>query len=247
MKKIICGLIFLFSCLVAGAKVPDNEDILNKIVDTQSPYYYSKLLLRYHVGDSTLTKEDYHYLYYGYAYQEGYKPLATNPDLDRVYDIAAGIDPQDPDPIQLAELVSAGKKALKQDPFSPKLLNLMAFAYGALGNEAEERAYFNRMNGVLDAIWESGDGLNQHSPRHILMFDHALDLMSARSLPYAKSRIVSRTVEFVPFTSPTVLEGKKRKGLYFNFERIYWNKPEGYTFKRDRTWQFNNLKPRQYK
>ena len=29
--------------------------------------------------------------------------------------------------------------------------------------------------------------------------------------------------------------------------RVYWNKPEGYTYQRDRTWQFNNLKPRTYK
>ena len=39
----------------------------------------------------------------------------------------------------------------------------------------------------------------------------------------------------------------KDNGLYFNFERIYRNKPEGYTYKRERTWQFNNLKPREYK
>ena len=43
------------------------------------------------------------------------------------------------------------------------------------------------------------------------------------------------------------VEGKKRKGFYFDFSRVYWNKPEGYTYQRDRTWQFNNLKPRTYK
>ena len=37
------------------------------------------------------------------------------------------------------------------------------------------------------------------------------------------------------------------KGYYFDYSRIYWNKPENYTFKRERTWQFNNLKPREYK
>ena len=66
-------------------------------------------------------------------------------------------------------------------------------------------------------------------------------------LSYGKARIVSRTVEFVPLTVPYVVEGKKRKGFYFDFGRVYWNKPEGYTYKRDRTWQFNNLKPRTYK
>ena len=52
---------------------------------------------------------------------------------------------------------------------------------------------------------------------------------------------------FVPLLVPYVVDGKKRKGFYFDFGRVYWNKPEGYTYKRDRTWQFNNLKPRTYK
>ena len=67
---------------------------------------------------------------------------------------------------------------------------------------------------------------------------------------FADSRvleIISRTVEFVPLLVPYVVDGKKRKGFYFDFGRVYWNKPEGYTYKRDRTWQFNNLKPRTYK
>ncbi|MDE5815710.1 MAG: DUF4919 domain-containing protein, partial [Alistipes sp.] len=81
----------------------------------------------------------------------------------------------------------------------------------------------------------------------ILMFDHALDVLAAEGLAYDKSRVVSRTVEFVPLSAPYVVDGKKRKGFYFDFSRIYWNKPEGYTYKRDRTWQFNNLKPREYK
>ena len=33
--------------------------------------------------------------------------------------------------------------------------------------------YYNRMQGVIRAIRESGDALTQKTPRHILMFDHA--------------------------------------------------------------------------
>ena len=79
------------------------------------------------------------------------------------------------------------------------------------------------------------------------MFDHATDALSAEGLASTKGRIVSRTVEFVPLVEPYVVDGKKRRGFYFDFGRIYRNKPEGYTYKRDRTWQFNNLKPREYK
>ena len=245
MKRAL--LWFLVLPAVALAKVPDEDDILERTMNTASPYYYTSLLLRYNTGDATLTDEDYHYLYYGYAYQEAYKPLEVNPYMDQVLLLAASLDVDAPDRETLEELLLVGKDALKKDPFSPKLLNLMAFAYGALGDETQEQAYADRMNGVMRAILASGDGLTQSTPRHILMFDHALDLLSAEGFAYGKSRIVSRTVEFVPLTVPYVIEEKKRKGFYFDFSRVYWNKPEGYTYKRDRTWQFNNLKPREYK
>ena len=169
MKNLL--LLLLLLPALAAAKVPDEEDIQNKTMDAESPFYYPSLMMRYNAGDETLTDEDYHYLYYGY----------------------------------------------------------------------------NRMQGVIRAIRESGDALTQKTPRHILMFDHALDVMATEGLSYDKSRIISRTVEFIPLTVPYTVEGKKRKGLYYDFGRIYWNKPEGYTYKRDRTWQFNNLKPRTYK
>ena len=246
MKKRLLVLFFLLPML-AAAKAPDEEDILRRTLDTSSPYYYTSLWLRYNTGDTALTDEDYHYLYYGYAYQEAYKPLEVNPYMDKVLMLAAAIDPDAPDRETLEELLRAGRDALAKDPFSPKLLNLMAFAYGASGDHEQEKAYSDRMNGVIRAILASGSGLSQTSPRHILMFDHALDVLAAEGLTYDKSRVVSRTVEFVPLSAPYVVDGKKRKGFYFDFSRIYWNKPEGYTYKRDRTWQFNNLKPREYK
>ena len=218
MKRLLSFALLLPA--LAVAKVPVEEDILDRITDTSSPYYYTGLMMRYNAGDETLTDEDYHYLYYG---------------------------PDAPDVGTLEAIISAGTDALARDPFSPKLLNLMSYAYGALGDKERERAYSNRMNGIVRTILSSGDGFTQKTPRHILMFDHALDVLTVEGFSYDKSRVISRTVEFVPLTSPYVVEGKKRRGFYFDFSRIYRNKPEGYTYKRDRTWQFNNLKPRTYK
>ena len=225
MKNLL--LLLLLLPALAAAKVPDEEDIQNKTMDAESPFYYPSLMMRYNAGDETLTDEDYHYLYYGYAYQESYKPLDSNPDLDKLLLMASGLDPDKPAVETLEAMLYTGEDALARDPFSPKILNLMAYAHGALGNKLQEKMYYNRMQ--------------------VLMFDHALDVMATEGLSYDKSRIISRTVEFIPLTVPYTVEGKKRKGLYYDFGRIYWNKPEGYTYKRDRTWQFNNLKPRTYK
>jgi len=245
MKRFLLLLALL--PLTAAAQTPVEDDILARTLDASSPYYYTGLMMRYKAGDKTLTDADYHYLYYGYAYQDAYKPLASNPDLDKLLLLASGLDPDSPQRETLEAIVATGNDALALDPFSPKVLNLLAFACEALGDREQAEAYANRMNGVLRTILASGDGLTQKSPRHVLMFDHALDVMDVEGLAYGKARIVSRTVEFLPLANPYVVEGKKRRGFYFDFGRVYWNKPEGYTYKRDRTWQFNNLKPREYK
>ncbi len=246
MKRILLLLVALLP-LVADAKTPVEQDIIDRITDQRSPYYYLKLMMRYTNGALDLTDEDYHYLYYGFAYQDAYKPLETNPDKEEMLSLMQGMDPDKVERERLEQLLARANAARMRDPFSPQILNVLTFVHQMLGNDAEAQRWAKHLNGVMRTIVSSGDGLTIKSPRHILMFDHALDVMAAEGLAAGDARVVSRTVEFVPLLSTQVIGGKKRKGLYFNFERIYRNKPEGYTYKRERTWQFNNLKPREYK
>lgn len=246
MKRLLLLLLALMP-FVADAKTPVEQDILDRITDQRSPYYYLKLMMRYTSGALDLTDDDYHYLYYGFAYQEAYKPLESNVEKEEMLALMKGMDPDKVERERLEQLLSRANAAWMRDPFSPQILNVLTFVHQMLGNEGEAQRWAKHLNGVVRTILSSGDGLTQKSSRHILMFDHALDVMAAEGLAAGDARVVSRTVEFVPLISTQVIEGKKRKGLYFNFERIYRNKPEGYTYKRERTWQFNNLKPREYK
>lgn len=246
MKRVLALLLLLLP-LAGAAKTPDEEEIIRRTLDSESPFYYPNLMMRYQAGDNTLTEEEYHYLYYGYAYQENYKPFAAADAMNRALATAATVDFNDPSKESLEQLIAAIREAQRQDPFSPKLLNLLAYAYGALGDKRNEQRNFNRMNAVLATIEESGDGLKEGSPWHILMFDHALDLLAAHGRYPGKARIVSRSVEYVPLLEPVRTEQGRIRGYYFDYGRIYRNKPDDYVFKRPRTWQFNNLRPREYK
>ena len=126
MKNLLLTLLLLPA--LAAAKVPVEEDIVAKTSDPDSPFYYTSLMMRYNAGDETLTDEDYHYLYYGYAHQESYKPMEANPDLDKLLMLASGLDPDNPLAETLDAMLYVGEDALARDPFSPKILNLMAYA-----------------------------------------------------------------------------------------------------------------------
>ena len=90
MKRLL--ILWLLLPLLSAAKVPVESDIKARIEDPASEQYYPNLRLRYEQADSTLTADDYHYLYYGYAYQPQYRPLETNPALDRFYETLARLN-----------------------------------------------------------------------------------------------------------------------------------------------------------
>lgn len=229
---------------VAEPRIPEEEDILRQTLSTSSPYYYTNLMMKYRIGTEEMTADEYFYLYYGYIYQEGYRPFTTNKALDDMFTILSNMNPSNPTVGQLEALIESGTASMELDPFNPKVLNLMAYAYGALGDSHRESQYYNHLNGILRTIESSGTGLKEESPWHILMFSHAYDVVASKGYAYNESKIISRSVEYIPLVKKT---HDKIKGFYFDYSRIYKNKPEDYTFKRDNTWQFNNLKPREYK
>lgn len=225
-------------------RVPTEEEIINRTMISSSPYYYTNLMLKYRNGTKPLTADEYYYLYYGYAYSEDYRPFVDNAPLTEMLDILSRINPDEPTVGQMEAIVERGIESLEIDPFNPKVLNIMAFAYGALDDPEREALYFAHLNGILQAIESSGTGLKEESPWHILMFSHAYDLLASKGYAYQESRIISRSVEFVPLMRKT---HDRIKGFYFDYSRVYRNKPDDISFTKDRTWQFNNLKPREYK
>jgi hypothetical protein len=225
------------------AVVPIEEDILAKTLDTTSPYYYTNLMLKYNLGKEPLTEMEYYYLYYGYTYQEAYNPFAKNSALDAMLAIMAEVDPEQPLVWHLENIVERGAEAMEVDPFNPKMLNMLAYAYGALGDERRERLYFDHLNGILRAIELSGTGLKENEAWHVLMFSHAYDMVASKGYSYGEARIISRTTEFIPL----LRKQDGIKGFYIDYSRVYRNKPDDVTFQRDRTWQFNGLKPQEYK
>ena len=223
-------------------RVPDDDDIVDRTMDSQSPYYYPNLMMRYRSGEA-LTEEEYHYLYYGFADDDNYRPLDVNPALDRFLGLVERLDVERPDVELLQTLTVVGEEVMVRDPFSPKVLNVMAFAWGALGDRQKEQMFYDRMTSVIRTIESSGSGLSEKSPRHVLMFSHARDVLASHGLEFRTSKLMSRSVEYIPLEKP---QGRV-KGYYFDYSRIYRHRPQNTDYQRPRTWQFNNLKPQKYR
>ena len=241
MKRFLFLLIILLPLFSNAQRVPDNDEVLARISNTGSRYFYPIPFSRYMAGDTTLTADDYYYLYYGYAYQDSYKPLETITAEDLMLDVFSR-NPQ-PNVIESEKIVEYGLEVMKADPFSPRTLNFMTYAYGVMGDTVNGRINADRLAKVLATIESSGTGLKEESPWHVLQFTHSADVLAAKGVDPLKRRVVTRTVEYIQLVKP---DGKI-KGYYFDFGRVYWKRPETVREKRVQGIEFNGIKPKRNK
>ena len=218
-------------------QVPDNDQILKDVLNGMSPYYYPVLFMRYMEGDTTLTLEDYRHLYYGYAWQPEYEPF----DKPQVKEDLLRLVAMTKDSLSLEnaeKIIDLATEVMKYDPFCPGNLNILVYGYGAIGNKVQEKINYRRLQMVIKTIQSSGTVLKEASPWHVLSFTHATDMMAYLNLDYGTRRVVSRTTEYIPlaFRLPGGV-----KGYYFNFERMYWRRPEKMPEKESAGWEFNGI------
>lgn len=241
MKRFLAIIVFLgmsVGLIMAQLRVPDNEDILARTIDSSSPYYYPTLFSRYMADDQTLTDDDYYYLYYGYAYSDRYKPFKAIPAEANVLSVMERSG-ETPTVTQMEDLVRYAREVMQADPFSPKNLNFLVYGYGALGDTLRERIYYDKMQHVLRTIENSGTGVKENSPKHILMFSHAADVLYSRGLDIKRREVVSRTAEYIFLPEKDSLGNK---GYYFDFSRIYWERPDEVDLpQKERRWQINDM------
>ncbi len=234
LKKTALILSLLLFPLLTTAQPPDEQQIRGDIFRVGSGFYYPNLMARYMLGDTLLTLDDYRHLYYGYTHSADYQPFVRPVEADSMASILSrgpvfeGVD--------LLRLIDNGKQLMLTEPFNPRMINVMTYAYGQLGDTENELKSHRRFTMLMQTILSSGDGLSEETPWHILYFDHAQDVMDFLELRYLRPMVISRSVEYYPLIKR---EGNVR-GYYFDYHRIYTKKPEQ-TLPRRRTWQLNGI------
>lgn len=222
---------------VGGAqaqRVPDEDDIMNSIMPSESPYYYPAMMIRYLAGDLELTADHYYYLYYGFAYDDAYDAHAALPGEDRILEIFA--ETEHPSQAQARVIVEAARDNMLVDPFNPGNINMMTFAYGILGDTINEIISADRFRKVIATIQSSGSGAKENSPWHVLRFTHANDVVASMGHRIESRQVRTRTVEYVRLE-----KNSEMKGLFFDFSRVYWKPYEGPAVRRQSRWKLNDI------
>lgn len=160
---------------------PLYEQIEQQVLDPKSPYYYPEIRQRYLAKDTTLSVDDFHYLYYGFVFQKEYEnPWGVdNTILTYLKEIqAAELNESNYDMyIQLSE------EALSECPANPFALNMLVYLCGLKGDTATSRAWSYIAAGITNTIFGSGDGKSCETGFHIVLNSHINYFMSLLDVP----------------------------------------------------------------
>lgn len=200
---------------------PDYEKIAAEVADMASPYYYPRLMGRYEKGDTTLTLDDFRHLYYGYPEQPGYKPLLCSPyadSLDRAFGKKTRLEADD-----YRRVAGFAREILKEEPFSMRDLNVLAFAYQMLDEPERAAVQMFKIRGIMEAIRSTGTGLKEESPWYVIYMRDAEDVLNLIGARFTKFIILTRSVEYAPVYN---MPDKKNKGYYFDYSEVYKRRPD---------------------
>lgn len=155
-------MIFFF--ISPGLQAQDDEikpvnfkKLKKEIRKKKSAFYYPDLFDRYLTLDTSLSVEEFRYLYYGFTLQPEYSPYGIPSRQDSLLSYLSR------DELIAAEYAMAariGGDLLKENPFRLRETFITALTNEVAGNTGLSSKYFNFYEKQVAAIMSSGDGMS---------------------------------------------------------------------------------------
>jgi hypothetical protein len=230
MKKISIILLFLalsFSYLFSDGsefKIPDFKKIEKEIKDKNSKFYYPKIFERYKNHDTTLTDEDFHYLYYGYTTEENYNPDFHHDSLDTFLELVSKEDIPNHD---FKRIVNLSNIIIKSDPFNIRVLKWISYIYHIKGNDKSAFEIGFNNSGIINCILNSGDGASEKTSIYVNRISDEYEIMKFIGLKFKGQSLIQYKDQDIDVHN---LENNEYnlKNFYFNVTRIFDTRIKNY-------------------
>lgn len=191
-------------------KAIDYSLIENQISNADSEFYYPQLIKRYEKGDTTLTLDNYRHLYYGFTFQDKYRPYDRNPLNKEISQLMTTMNED-----TLPMLQEKAKAFLARNPFSLKMIYYLQ-NFNAAAKETEKNKILDRQfNGIVQAILSSGDGKSLHTAYSVNHPSDEYMVMSSLDLS-PKSNQINSNYDYFQLKN----NNAGIKELYFDVDRM---------------------------
>jgi hypothetical protein len=204
MRKIL--LICLLLIHVQAFAQVDLAAISKEVTSPTSPVYYPTLLKRFQTSDSTLTSQDFLYLYYGFISQPAYKPRTID-----TLEVEAKDRNHATDYIGAYELADS---VLRFYPVSVGLYLEKSFACYHLRRVEEEQYNRKRYMVLLRTILKNGTGSTMEYAYTVLSYNDMYEVTDYLGLNIEKEERVVENGQHYFLLHPSKNKDKI-KHLYF--------------------------------
>lgn len=217
MKKIIPSLVLLLLAASgycqADKTPPDFKKMETEIADKQSPYYYPSLMKKYKDNDTTLTGDEYHYLYYGYSFQPAYQPYGQSSLVDALKKATSQKDKD--------KAIELEKKILDEYPFNLRDIYNLENLYKEKGDSGNAAIYHHKLINVGRAIYFSGDGLTDSTAMYVISVDHEYDMIGLLGYRFGGTQALVRRKGHAMDKMAILKNDEGITFLYFNVDRLF--------------------------
>jgi hypothetical protein len=194
----------------------DFKNIRSAIAREKSAFYYPVLFDRYRNNDTTLSREEFRYLYYGFTYQEDYRPYAVHDAESAVNNLLM----KDTLTIRdFADICGYCREILELHPFSMHYLLTSAIACTRMERVEEARIYYYKYNSILSTILSSGDGATEPSAWSVILISDEYELIRSLGFnPSGKQKMLAKSrCDFIY----VVANEYNIEGFYFDINRPF--------------------------
>ncbi|MDO7887135.1 DUF4919 domain-containing protein [Hymenobacter cheonanensis] len=187
----------------------DFDSVRTETRKANSSRYFPALLTRFQAADTTLTRQDYSYLYYGQVFTAQYAPYGggKQDDFRTLYNKQ-----------QYAEAIPLGEKLLAAAPLDLNMLFKLLVCYHVLGDRPHARQYARQYYGLLNAIMRSGDGQSIATAYVVAVVHDEYEVLKEQRLSSSRQALVGHTdvLTATPVDDNGQPTGEKAREVYFD-------------------------------
>lgn len=198
---------------------PDLEDIRTQTLDPQSRFYFPKLMAKYNRNDTTMTNEEYRYLYLGYMFQEDYDPYRVSP-------YANVTDPLRLKTTHTKEEIDTIRKyaelTLRDNPFDLRQMSFLVHVLKEKRKDMSAKIWEYRLEHLLGAIKSTGTGEDANNAWYVIYPMHEYDLIDVLGYQATNADFIEPGLDYLTVEADEAtarrLRDKVAKGFFFNVQ-----------------------------
>jgi len=219
MKMLFILLTFFFASVAYSQsprfqpEPPDYDLIEKEIKDENSKFFYPVLMERYKNSDTTLTIEEYKYLYYGYIFQPKYNPYWHCENIDKLLEYDKKEELTDADKNVIIKLAM---ECIEEFPFDIMQMNVIRNIYYLNGDEKNAYIWSMKPQNIIHTILSTGSGLNKEEAWHVIITGHESEIIGSLGFEAAGQALEPPHFDVISLEK----NDTDIKAFYFNIQKI---------------------------